>query len=413
MAASLLLLAFAFTVPAPLANQVHVVDKSGGPGSQFLQISQAVAAAAPGDTVLVRTGGYDEFTVQGKSLVVTADLGAFVEVPRFTVRDVPAGQSVRVHGIGTNSLNDGPALRVQDCLGPVWIEDCSLIGPLQALAAATEGVRILNSAAVSLHRCTLGGSFAYDLPAGPGLRANDSLVALFDCVAAGGQGGNSSDTGATLPAGPGALVDGGTLYASGSSFSGGMGGSGSTSFGCVDAGDGAPGLVLDGGAKAHLLDTATVGGAGGNALPGCTDGAPGPAQLILAGTLLSQAFPARSIEAPNPVRPGDTLDLTIDGVPGDTLLLWVSLAQSPVYVGPKPGAPTPVLGGVFLPHIPTGFMLALGSLPPGGLALQVTAPDPGFDALDVLLQVMFVSSPAAGGIGVSSGQGITLLGPGL
>ena len=411
-----LLLALAFLLPGTLSAQFHVVDAASGPGSQYTQIHQAVAAAGPGDTILVRTGGYESFTVQGMGLVITTDLGAFVEVPRFYVKDVPAAQTVTIHGVDTNSFNDGPGLTVSDCDGPVWIEDCKLRGPLQVITSSSQGAgaRVESSAVVSFHRCTLDASFAYSTHAGSGLLANDSLVALFDCDLTGGQGNPTADGYGVYLAGPGADVDGGLLFASGTSFTGGNGGSGTGVFTCVDAGDGAAGLVLDGGVETHLLDVTTTGGAGGLVVPPCGGGAPGPGQLVLSGTVLEQTFPARSLAAPNPVRAGETLTVSIDGVPGDLVFLWVSGSQAPLYVAPVSHPTWPIAGGLFLPDATASVVFAVGALPAGGAQLPFLVPSPpGVAAVHLYVQALMVSGPAADGFVVSSAQMITVLAAGL
>ena len=42
------------------AADVHVVDQNNGPGTEFVAIFAAVNAAAPGDTILIRSGVYVE-----------------------------------------------------------------------------------------------------------------------------------------------------------------------------------------------------------------------------------------------------------------------------------------------------------------------------------------------------------------
>jgi DNA-binding transcriptional ArsR family regulator len=57
------LIGLALFLATPRAAQVHVVDIQGGPGSAYTQITQAVAAVSQGDTIPVRTGSYDSFTL--------------------------------------------------------------------------------------------------------------------------------------------------------------------------------------------------------------------------------------------------------------------------------------------------------------------------------------------------------------
>ncbi len=57
-----------------------VVDAAGGPGSSFTSLADAVAAAADGDTLLVRSGAYAPFTIDGRTLIVVAAPGTSVVV---------------------------------------------------------------------------------------------------------------------------------------------------------------------------------------------------------------------------------------------------------------------------------------------------------------------------------------------
>lgn len=387
--------------PFPFAGEVHVVDAAAGPGSQYTDIQDAVDAASDGDTVLVRTGGYDAFIVTEKSLVITADSGEFVSASRITIQKLSADQSVRMRRIGTYDLTNGPGLRIADCDGPVWIESCDIAGPMQG---STHGVLLENCAAVSFHRSTLRADSAMYGHAGHGLRASDSLVALYDCEVIGGNG-NWSDRGSALDPGPGATIDGGLLYASGSSFTGGRGAGGSFQGSCLDAADGAAGLVLTGGAEAHLRDATTTGGEGGTAFTGCEDGQAGPDSEVLAGTLLEQALPARSLVARGLVRSGDLLLLSMEGEPGDAALLVLALGQAPVYLAPAP----PLAGGAWLPHPATAVVVPLGTLVSGTTQVQFPVPELGTPALEFTMQGLLATP--VGEVVFSGGVGLTVLAP--
>lgn len=393
--------ALALLTPVSLAGEVHVVDASAGPGSQYTDIQDAVDAASDGDTVLVRTGGYDSFFVTGIGLVITADTGELVSASRITIRDLAAEQSVRMRGIGTYDLNNGPGLKVSHCDGPVWIEDCDIGGPMQALGAA-DGAVVEDCAAVSFHRSTLRADSAIYRHAGAGLRASNSLVALYDCELIGGPG-NWSKSGSALLAGPGATVDGGQLYASGSSFKGGQGAGGSFLGTCLDAADGATGLVLTGGVDALSSDTQTIGGEGGIAFTGCEDGAAGPSSEVLAGTLVEQVFPARSLAARSPVRSGELLSLSIAGEPGDAAFLAISLGQTSIHVSPAAS----LAGGVWLADPTTAVVLPLGTLTTGSAQIQFHVPELALQALEFTFQGLF-AAPLGEAV-FSSGQGVTVL----
>lgn len=71
------------------AQQTYVVDINQGPGSQFAQIDQAVAAADPGDTILVRPGSYFPFDIS-EGISILGEDGVFVP-GGFHVSGVPVG----------------------------------------------------------------------------------------------------------------------------------------------------------------------------------------------------------------------------------------------------------------------------------------------------------------------------------
>ncbi len=59
----LLALSFALFVPAAAAQPMTwIVDQNNGPGTNFTDLPPALVAAASGDTILVRPGGYTAST---------------------------------------------------------------------------------------------------------------------------------------------------------------------------------------------------------------------------------------------------------------------------------------------------------------------------------------------------------------
>jgi hypothetical protein len=47
-----------------------IVDAANGPGTNFIDLPAAVAAAVSGDTIIVRPGSYTAFNVTGKALTI-------------------------------------------------------------------------------------------------------------------------------------------------------------------------------------------------------------------------------------------------------------------------------------------------------------------------------------------------------
>src|SRR5262245_40118381 len=92
------LAALVLLLAAPLRAGVIVVDVAFGPGADVHQISEAIALAAPNDTILVRPGLYNAFELtKGLTLVADPDGDAAARGP-VRIHDLPAGQTLRIRG---------------------------------------------------------------------------------------------------------------------------------------------------------------------------------------------------------------------------------------------------------------------------------------------------------------------------
>ncbi|MEZ5964318.1 MAG: hypothetical protein R3F56_10775 [Planctomycetota bacterium] len=95
-----LALALLFSCCGLCAQRVLIVDASGG--GDFRSIGPAVAAAAPGDHVVVRQGTYAENLEIDKGIALVGEPGALIAATtiggNLFVRDVPAGQAFRMRG---------------------------------------------------------------------------------------------------------------------------------------------------------------------------------------------------------------------------------------------------------------------------------------------------------------------------
>ncbi len=116
------LAAIALAAPAPIAAQAPIiVDAAGGPGAQFTQLQPAIDAAGPGAVLLIRAGTYRAFTL-AKGLALVGEDGAIVTGPS-AVRDVPAGQHVRIRNLFLETLV------IERCPGLVAAEILNLTPP--------------------------------------------------------------------------------------------------------------------------------------------------------------------------------------------------------------------------------------------------------------------------------------------
>lgn len=182
-------LAVSFLALSVPAQATWIVDPSGA--GDFTEIRSAVAAAAPGDRVLVRAGTYAPFVLDRGIQVIG---GPNVEV-RWTevtffanimVRDLPAGQTAVVRGLASDAGFFGlSSLHVLNCAGRVHLDDLSLVTALVEDCAQVScfGVRVaantqVRRSTVSWSACSLGyARFAgFRGSSTAGLRCEDSRV---------------------------------------------------------------------------------------------------------------------------------------------------------------------------------------------------------------------------------------------
>jgi hypothetical protein len=384
---------FAFASEAP-AQSVLVV--SGGGGGNFTSITAAVAAAADGDTILVKSGAYAAPTIDGKSLVLVSEAGSNVSLTGTTViKNVVAAKSVAVRGFAGASAS-GPGLRVTNCLGPVTIERSSFNGANAAslfpgvVLEAYAGGLIESCDSVAFSKTALTGGNGLDLDdkdfyswapsGGAGLKSVASRTSSTWCVLTGGNGADVLDT-TTKPGGDGgagANVNGGFLFAAGCEFHGGHGGHGDCNppfGGCGNGGAGGSGILLSGAPVARLLDCEYfpgLGGLGGSGNP-ANPGVP----ILGAGDVATLPGEARVYGASSPVREGGTLVLSFVGAPAEIVgVLYAWQPQPLLYVESWSGTVIPnlavadaIAAGTVAADGTLVTAIPMGALPPTILGL--------------------------------------------
>lgn len=155
----------------------YVVDRLGGPGTHFTEITTAVAAVPSGSTLLVRPGAYAPVLIDGKGIVILCDGGvtagsASSFAPFLCVQNTLPQQPVAVRGLGTR----GPlGCKLLDCAGPVTIDG---VGAKVAVPwYFGDALHIVNCAQVAIRHCILQGSAA--------CTTSDSSVVFEHCVLSG------------------------------------------------------------------------------------------------------------------------------------------------------------------------------------------------------------------------------------
>lgn len=386
-------------------SAVWVVDAAGGPGSDFTEIQPAVDAASDGDVVLLRSGAYAGFVVDGKSVLLTADNGAHVLLTAAgVVRNLRAHQELLLRGVDTA---DDPGLLAADLLqlvnneGEVWIEDCRLgaeVGTPFFFSGQAGTALVQDCRGVTFQRCTLLGRSMLDgagaFPGHPALQCVNSNVSLYDCGLTGGNGGDGRGDKITAmpgaPGGDGALVREGTLFASGCHVEGGTGGGG-TVLPCLffpfgtEGGAGGNGLTMIGTARVDLLESTFAAGAGGLGTCGKPDGSDGVPVLPVPGQLVRHPGVARHLAIDSPVPWAQATAVSCGGVPGDLAFLLISVEQDHTFL--------PRLAGVLLPSAAAPNIRFLGQIPASGqlsTTLVVPALPPPAEGMVLFGQGVFV-----------------------
>lgn len=375
------LVLFASALPIYAQGQVWIVDAAGGAGTDFTELGAAANAAADGDTLLVRTGGYVQFPFASKSLRVVADVGAVVSVgnyvfaPLMIIGDPPAGGTTLLRGLNFQGVYSGPGLhapyglRIENGQGTVWLESCTFSG------GSTAAIVVDGAGDVVLENCVVNGDA---IKSSPGLRVINGRVTVHGGTLTGGAGASGGQFGSMgFPGSPGIRMDTGELYLSATQCVGGKGGmAGFAGGSCNPPGAGGPGLRAEFGAV-RVRDAVLTGGLGGDPnIGGCPSGPDGAPYELGTATLTTLDGLSSTLVSNSPVREGQTLTLRLSAEIGGprTALLLASQVAAPTFV--------PSLTGMALLGGPTR-RIELGTVDPltGVITFQVTVPELGTGVL--------------------------------
>lgn len=141
-----------------LLPTIWIVDAQMGPGAHFANLPAAVAAAANGDTILVRAGDYAPFSIQGKFVTIRGEGSATTRI-----LGLPTGPAVRVDLPGGTTVLSGlrleggvPSLQLQNAA--VELLDCEVTGH-SGVGLVGAAVGLLNTHCIAC-RCTFQGGVA-------------------------------------------------------------------------------------------------------------------------------------------------------------------------------------------------------------------------------------------------------------
>ncbi|MEM7308655.1 MAG: hypothetical protein AAF682_18370 [Planctomycetota bacterium] len=325
-------------------GQLWVVDQQGG--ADFAKIDPAIAAAAAGDVIVVRSGDYEAFTVDRGVTLVAAE-GELVTIgdhEGFTVSGVPAGESAIVRGL---SMED--TVVVDGNAGTVWLEDLVAVGDYDPSVGPRPGLRVDGSASVVVVRCDFSGSDSIPVgilqDPGAGAELTGSSMHAFDSVFRGleghgafsGSGGHSAAEGA-----PGIRASSSFVFLGGCFSDAGDGGYGHVgTLPCFPPADGGVGVELtDSESELYTLDSLLAGGVGGGVIPPsffCPEIVPGDDGEPVGGLGTFSALPgdALTLMTPHQVAPGHAVPLELaGGPPGAPVFVGLGVGPAPLFLAP-------------------------------------------------------------------------------
>lgn len=297
--------------------RVLVVDAELGPGAHFASVGAALAAAVDGDVVLVRPAAYDEdLELADKGLTLVAAPGPTRPVlGGLVVRRVPGGSRVSVRGFELR-LDQFSTLAVEECAGPVWLEDVRVVHDPGTNFA--NGMRVVDSEAFVLTRSSLAVPWQNS---GPSLWVERSSVQVFDSRLTGADARDQLFSHGE-PGGAALWVLDGRAFLSGVTLEGGAGGDILSPICALRGGNGGPGLLVSGQSRVERQDCTLVPGAGGTSCG--TDGLPGEPMIVEGGVVRALPGSARGCRLEPVGALGKDTTAVLSGRPGELALLLVS-----------------------------------------------------------------------------------------
>jgi hypothetical protein len=312
---------------------VIVVHPTLGVGD-FLDVQPAVDAAVDGDVVLVKDGVYPGFHVDGKAIVVCAEFPGHAYVNFIEVRNVAAGSTCVLFGLGTLSAYP-VGLRVENVQGLLSVERCEFRGNdgVWTCLAPGQGADVRTSNVVFVDSLVQAGGGCYCTygcwtDGVDGLQADQSSIAFYSTVIKGGDAAGSDDCHEYAHGGVAVAAQSSHLYFSACEVRAGGGNFGANPLSLWSSQVEWVGSIFFSGWHYHCLSS----GSGVEVVPctaaaGCAE-VPGPPRALVSespyGGLLHEA------EATKFVASGAPGDLAFGAIFFDAALAWLPSSAGPM-----------------------------------------------------------------------------------
>ncbi len=384
----LLLALLLLSIPSVARADTFIVDQNGGPGTDFLDLTQAVAAPAvlSGDTLLVRGGSYTGFsTSKGLSIV---EWGGSVGISDpITIHDLAAGHWFSMQGVWCEYWT----VTIVDCAGVVFLEEMECL-ELRITDAADVRVRAVEVDAIGSGPGGLGDPAVVVQGA--------SRVELVECLLIGGDGEYGCDGNSAGDGGVGLIVeDTARVHVALCDIEGGWGGDDCHAWGGGPPGDGGDGVQVESAAEliaSGLPANDISGGLGGYdfwnvQLGDDGEGLSNQGAARVSGVTISSVVNTGYLEqpsSPDPVLtsthlPDGRVHVEIHGAVGGNVRLY--LGTKPIL----PATPSLVKPALTVPRraIPVGVIGPSGSI---GFDFRFLLPVPFGARFQLLLQASVV-----------------------
>tara|TARA_R110002096_G_scaffold34448_12_gene98392 strand:+ start:162 stop:1289 length:1128 start_codon:yes stop_codon:yes gene_type:complete len=194
-------------------NQTWIVDAANGAGTDFTDLPPAVIAALPGDSIVVRAGGYTGVAVY-EAISILGEPGARINSGGasylgITVSQIPAGQTCCVSGIeiltfgsmqATNNAGNVLFERIASNYRS-WVSDCANV---RIEGCTLADIVVTNTALSMSHSSGVGGGGGLNT-SWPALRLNNATATLSRCTLRG------FDAVPSIPSSAAITMNGGSL----------------------------------------------------------------------------------------------------------------------------------------------------------------------------------------------------------